>query len=208
MREVIGTGKDGRDCYGGTESKLESQDNERNLLANNTSPRFTMTRFNLQWTSYCFPHFWLALFNIKNRYVDKWHLYASFLPQLHVIHSSLIWLSITTPEKFCWPKKRNQNQKLPEGNQRQWVKSWHTNVSGQSWLFFFFFAQMRMEPRAFYIVGKGSSTKQHPRKKKAHKTQQGISAWHVYEDSVLTPVLRKWLHVFFLTYFHEAVLKL
>lgn len=63
-----------------SEPKLESLYDERNLLANNTSPGFTVTRFNLQWTGYCFPHFWLALFNVKNRNVDEWHLYASFLP--------------------------------------------------------------------------------------------------------------------------------
>lgn len=205
MWGVTGKGKGGRDYYGGSEFKLKSHYDERNLLANNTSPRFTMTRFNLQWTSYCFPHFWLALFNIKNRYVDKWHLYASFFPQLHVIHGSLIWLSITTPEKFCWPKKQNQNQKMPEGIERQWVKSWHTNVSGKS--DFSFFAELRMEPRALHILGKGSTTKQHPRKKKAHKTQQGYQPG-MYEDWALTLALRKWLHILFLPYFPEAVLKL
>jgi hypothetical protein len=70
--------------------QLESCSDERHLLANNTSPRFTMTRLDLQRTSYCFPHLRMALFNIENRNIDKWHLYTSFLPQLHVIHGSLI----------------------------------------------------------------------------------------------------------------------
>lgn len=34
--------------HGGSEPKLESLYDERNLLANNAPPGFTMTRFNLQ----------------------------------------------------------------------------------------------------------------------------------------------------------------
>lgn len=76
------------------------------LLANNTSSRFTMTRFNLQWTSNCLPHFWLAFFNIKYRDIYKRHLNASFFPKFHIIHSSLIWLGIAAPEEFSRPSRK------------------------------------------------------------------------------------------------------
>lgn len=77
------------------------------LLANNTSSRFTMTRFNLQWTSNCLPHFWLAFFNIKYRDIYKRHLNASFFPKSHIIHSSLIWLGIAAPEEFSRPSRKS-----------------------------------------------------------------------------------------------------
>lgn len=86
-------------------TSLEDQDD---LLADDASSGFTVARLNLQGTRDCLPHFWLALFNIENRDADEGHLYASFLPQLHVIHGSLVRLSITAPEKFCWPGKKSR----------------------------------------------------------------------------------------------------
>lgn len=73
------------------------------LLADNTSSRFAVARFNLQWAGNCLPHFWLAFINIKNRNIYKWHLNTPFFPKLHVIHGSLVWLWIAASEKFCWP---------------------------------------------------------------------------------------------------------
>lgn len=72
------------------------------LLADNTSSRFAVARFNLQWAGNCLPHFWLAFINIKNRNIYKWHLNTPFFPKLHVIHGSLVWLWIAASEKFCW----------------------------------------------------------------------------------------------------------
>lgn len=64
-----------------------------------------MARLNLQRARDGFPHFWQARSDVEDRDADEGHLYAAFLPQLHVIHGSLVRLSSAAPEKFCWPEK-------------------------------------------------------------------------------------------------------